>query len=436
MTVLLLGFQVSQAQVASYTLDEAIDFALENNQQSKIAQLEMDIADRQVGEILAIGLPQVNASAGLDYNYKIQQMILPGNAFDPNGDPNETIVQEFGIDYNSNFGFALSQMVFDGTFFIGLEAAKTFTQLSKKEYQRTNIDVAEAVSKAYFGVLVNRERYELIERNFQRVDTLLQDTEKMYQSGLAERIDVSRIKVQYNNLKVELDNYQKVVDVTESLLKFQMGIPLENTIELSDGIEDIGFFDFELVKDFSYNKRIEYQTLNVSDELNQLDIRQIRAQYYPSLYLTANYGKNWGATTIDGWISDEWFGAGAIGFRASMPIFDGLMKRRQVQQRQLKAMQIQNQFEMLEQSIDLEIQTSLANYEREIDRIRAQRENMELAEEVYNVTKIKFEEGVGSNIEVLDADASFKEAQVNFYNAIYDALISKVDLQKAYGVLR
>ena len=440
-TLVLLLIIVCQAgfaqdQKVAFSLQEAIDYALANNQSGKNARLEMEIADRQVGEILADGLPQVNASGDFGYNYKIQQSLVPANIFDPTAPEDEILPIEFGVPYTSNFNVTLDQMIFDGAFFIGLKAAKTFTELSKKDNIKNNIDIAEAVSKAYFGVLVNRERYLLIERHFTRVDSLLIDTKHLYEGGFAEKIDVSRVQVQYNNLKVELDNFQAIVDLSESLLKFQMGLNPKSEIELTDAIVDIDYFDFEMAKDFSYDKRIEYSQLNIREELNQLDIRNIKSQYVPTLDLYARYGKNTGAIELGDVFTNEWFGAGVMGLTARWSVFDGLRKKRQIQQRRLKGEQIDNQFEMLRYNIDIEIEQSLANYNREIERMRAQQENMELAREVYDVAKLKYNEGVGSNIEVIDADASYKEAQTNYYNALYDALISKIDLQKAYGVLQ
>ena len=440
-TLVLLLIIVCQAgfaqdQKVAFSLQEAIDYALANNQSGKNARLEMEIADRQVGEILADGLPQVNASGDFGYNYKIQQSLVPANIFDPTAPEDEILPIEFGVPYTSNFNVTLDQMIFDGAFFIGLKAAKTFTELSKKDNIKNNIDIAEAVSKAYCGVLVNRERYLLIERNFTRVDSLLIDTKHLYEGGFAEKIDVSRVQVQYNNLKVELDNFQAIVDLSESLLKFQMGLNPKSEIELTDAIVDIDYFDFEMAKDFSYDKRIEYSQLNIREELNQLDIRNIKSQYVPTLDLYARYGKNTGAIELGDVFTNEWFGAGVMGLTARWSVFDGLRKKRQIQQRRLKGEQIDNQFEMLRYNIDIEIEQSLANYNREIERMRAQQENMELAREVYDVAKLKYNEGVGSNIEVIDADASYKEAQTNYYNALYDALISKIDLQKAYGVLQ
>ncbi|WP_420582998.1 TolC family protein [Reichenbachiella sp.] len=418
----------------SVSLEEAINFALENNQQVINARLEEEIADKQVGEILADGLPQVNLNAELTHNYKIP--VTPVTSDFATGQPlDETLFIPFGADYTSQWGASVSQMVFDGSFFIGLEAAKTFTQLSKKDHIKTKIDIAEAVSKAYFGVLVNVERLALVERNYSRLDSLLQETEVMYENGFAEKIDVSRIRVQFNNVKVEKENYQQIVDLSESILKFQMGLKPNTAVQLTTEINSIEYFDFEESKDFTYEKRIEYSQMNIRKELKQLDIKNVRAKYYPKIDFVANYGRNTGNTSLGGIFSDDWFGAGAIGLRASMPIFDGLRKRRQVQQRQLQEKQIDYSLNLLENNIDIEIEQALTSYNRQIQMMEAQKENMELSQEVYEVAKLKFNEGVGSNIEVIDADATYKQAQINYYNALYDALISKIDLQKAYGIL-
>lgn len=430
--------QVSLAQestTARFSLDEAITYALANNQNVKNARLEEEIANRKVEEILADGLPQVNANVDIGYNYEIPTVFLPGNAFDPSGDANETVGAKFGTNYSGNMGISANQMLFDGTFFIGLKAARTFTQLSQKDHIKTKIDIVEAVSKAYFGVLVNRERYALIERNYSRLDSLLQDTKIMNENGFAEKIDVNRVQVQFNNMKVEKDNFQQLLNVSESLLKFQMGMSPASNIELTSSISDIGEFDFELAKSFTYEQRIEFSQMNIRKELNELDIRNVQSGYIPKLDAYASYGRNIGTQEFGEVFSGQWAGVGVIGVKATVNLFDGMRKRRQVQQRRLMAEQIQNSFDMLKYNIDLEIQQALTNYNKEIEMLRAQRENMQLAQEVYDVTKIKYSEGVGSNQEVIDADATYKESQINYYNALYDALISKIDLQKAYGVL-
>ena len=331
-------------------------------------------------------------------------------------------------------------MVFDGAYFIGLKAARTFTELSSKDHIKTQIDVVEAVSKAYYLVLVNQERKKLINTNYQRIDSLLRDTQLLYKNGFAERIDVSRVKVQFNNIKVEKNNIEDVLDLSQSLLKFQMGISPKVQLELVDEINLIDFTPMsnELVNSFSYDRRIEYSQLQTQKELNQLDIRNINSRYIPKLDLYGSLGMISGTSDLGELVSiggDRWSSVGVVGLRMSVPIFDGLRKSNQVQQRKLKARQIDYSFMQLRNSIDTEIEQATANYNKSTDNMEAQRENMELAADVYRVTKIKFEEGVGSNSEVLDADATLTESQTNYYNALYDALISKIELEKALGTL-
>ena len=433
---MVIAVNVSRAQEThSFSLEECINYALENNQNSKNASYEKEIADAQVRETTARGLPQVNLNSGLNYNYELQKSLLPATIFDPNAAPGDEVKFSFGQAYDGNVVLTASQLLFDGSFFVGLQAARTYRELSTKEHIKTQIDVAEAVSKAYYNVLVNEERYELLEVNLGRLDTLLRDTEAMYENGFAEKIDVNRIKVQHNNLKVQIDNTKQLLGLSRDLLKFQMGMKLGDSIELTDKLEEV---DFAIVEksDFSYNERIEYSQLQTNQTLVNLDMKNNRVQYLPSLYANFNYGYNTqtgqSSELFDG---NRWLNFGTLGLTLSMPIFDGFLKSNRIQKNKIQLRQIEESFDMLENSIDLEVRQSKINLTTAIDNMVAQKENSELAKEIYDVAKIKYQEGVGSNLEVTNADADYKEAQTNYYDALYNALVAKVELEKAYGDL-
>lgn len=419
----------------NFSLQECIDFALENNQNSKNASYEKEIADAQVRETVARGLPQVNLNSGINYNYELQKSILPAQFFDPDAAEGEEAKVAFGQDYDGNIVLSASQLLFDGSFFVGLQAAKTYRELSTKEHIKTQIDVAEAVSKAYYNVLVNEERYELLEVNLGRLDTLLHDTQAMFDNGFAEKIDVNRIKVQHNNLKVQMDNTKQLLGLSRDLLKFQMGMGLNNTIVLTDELEAVDFAVIEK-SDFSYNERIEYSQLQTNMALVNLDMKNNRVQYLPTLYANLNYGYNTqtgqSSQLFDG---QRWLNFGTLGVTLSMPIFDGFLKSNRIQKNKIQAKQIEESFDMLENSIDLEINQAKINLSTAMDNMVAQKENSELAREIYDVAKIKYQEGVGSNLEVTNADADYKEAQTNYYDALYNALVAKIELEKAYGQL-
>jgi outer membrane protein TolC len=261
----------------------------------------------------------------------------------------------------------------------------------------------------------------------------------LYENGFAEKIDVNRIKVQFNNISVEQQNIAKSVALTKALLKFQMGMSPKEPLELEDQIENLVFREVpeEVFEDFDYDRRIEMSQLETSQQLAQLDIKNIKMRYLPNIDLYGTLGATAGTQSTENFfdVSENWFDYSAVGVRMNIPIFDGLRKSYQIQQRKLKVQQLENEEELLKNNIDVEIQQSATNYQRSVDNLAAQIENMALAEEVYNVARIKYNEGVGSSIEVTNADADFKEAQTNYYNALYEALVAKVDLQKAYGVL-
>ena len=443
---------VTQAQT-KMTLAEAIEYAQKNNQQIQSAHLEFEKSKAKVSEYLADGYPQVNGSADLGYNYKIPTTFIPdfispsiyGVLFEegvipsrPLPDP-EVFPAQFGTKYSGRAIIDLSQMVFDGSFFVGLKASRTFTELSRKDHIKTTIDVVAAVKKAYYMVLVNGERLELLEKNYNRLDTLLYETSIMEQNGFAEKIDVSRIQVQFNNLKVAKSNATVGLKLSKDLLKFQMGMPMNEELELTDNLETIQYkaLEEDFSEGFKYENRIEYSTLQTNFDLTGIDIKYTKVQYMPRIDLYANIGASYGTSSFNNMFAfgDSWFGLGTVGLRLNVPIFDGFKKRSIIQQKQFQQKQVEQSMELVKNKIDFEKLQSEANLSTSIENLRAQRENMALAEDVYRITKIKYEEGVGSNIEVLDADASYKEAQTNYYAALYDALIASVDVETAYGKL-
>lgn len=438
----LLAFSVRvSAQNATdpkpYALNDCIRYALDNNQNIKNAQLSFESSKFRVGEFLSDGLPQVNAAADLGYNFKVPTSFIPAEFF--GGEPGTFSPVQFQPAYNGSAYVGLNQMIFDGSYFVGLKASKTYTELSRKDKLKTEIDVVADVSKAYYLALVNNERLELIEKNYARLDSLYRETQIMYENGFVEKIDVSRVKVQLNNLSVEKNNFRNTLELSYAILKFQMGMDVNLPISLADKIENIQFKEIEenFGSDFSYDDRIELSILNTNLDLVNLDIKNTQVRYLPSIDLYGRVGASSGAGSTSDFLSfgQNWFGFGIVGLQLNIPVFDGMRKSRQIQQKRLQAEQIENSQEMVKLSIDLEIKTAKSNLKKSIDNLVAQHENRELAEHVYNVTKIKYHEGVGSNIEVIEGDTSYKQAQINYYNALFDALVAKIELEKAYGKL-
>jgi outer membrane protein len=436
---LLFVVSLVNAQQNSFSLKECIDYAKENNPNLKSARAAITSSEAKVGEILASGFPQINASADLGDNYIIPTSFLPAAAFNPSAPPDEFIGVKFGTTYSGRASINVDQMIFNGSYFVGLKASKTYIELSRKDLIKSETDMVEAIKKAYYSVLVNKERADLVETNYQRLDSLLAQTKAQYESGFAEKIDVNRVQVQYNNIINTKNNTSIGLAVSYNLLKFQMGLPISSTIELKDDLETIKFqvLDDEFTKDFQYSNRIEYNILEVNKALVELDIKNTRSQYLPSLDFYGNYGASYGTSTFNSFLQfgPNWRSLGTFGIRASLPIFDGLRKSKVIQQKKVQLQQLDNTVELTKSQIDLEQEQSMLTFQSSLQTLKTQHENMELSKEVYDVTVIKYQQGVGSNIEVINADADYKEAQTNYYAAMYDALIASVDLEKSYGKL-
>lgn len=421
------------------TLQEALNYSLENNVNVKNAQLETLISKATVKETTAEGLPQVNGSYEFNYNPSIPVMFLPNEP--PFGDPSipgDVIPARFGLSYSSSLGANLRQMIFDGSFFVGLRAAKTYRQLTDLDLVKTENDVIESVKKAYFGVLVNEERIRLSESNLARIDSLLEETRALNEAGFAEKIDVSRIQVQRNNTYSQLERSLTALEVSKQVLKLQMGLPMEYDVELVETLLELNPIDEinALMVDEGI-ERVEVSQLETNLELTRLDLKNNHAQYMPSIDFVANAQRSGAGNTMDAvFNSDNWFGSSLLGVSMSIPIFDGLSKSARIQKNRIQLQQLENQRFFLNESIKNEVFTAKTNLKNDLNILRVQQENLDLAQEVYDMAKIKYNEGVGSNLEVTEANADLIEAEINYLSALYDGLVAKVDLEKALGLLK
>lgn len=457
------------APTQTFTLEESIAFALKHNVQVKNERLNLGIAKAQIGETTAQGLPQINGSVNYTNNLTVQQQFLPdfispavyGVLEQENlvaSDPNRQFGifgAAFGTPHTANASLSVSQLIFNGSYFVGLRAAKVFRELTEKNLQKAEIDVAEGVALAYYGALVAEERLRLLEANVDRLDSVLVETQALYEAGFAEEIGVKRIRVNLNNLKTEYENVQRALAINLSALKFQMGIPMEEEIAVAG---DLRSFDIDrellLPQDFTYSDRIEYKQLQVNKELAELDVKNNKVQYYPTITAFGNFGYNAGKPNFQDLFeetpdtertNDEgtteiieqntWNDFASIGVTMNIPIFDGLAKANRIRRTKLVVEQVQNQLDNLENAIDLELEQARINLENNLQSLKMQEENMQLAQEVAQVARIKYQEGVGSSLEVVEAENQFKAAESNYYNALYNALVARVNFQKASGTL-
>lgn len=441
LVVLMLPLFPTYSQTR-YSLQEAIQYGVTHNINVKNSQTDAQSAESRIGEIRAVGLPQVTGSVSIMDNLIIQRAFLPAVFFDQNA-PSDAppIAVQFGVKYSGNAGVQLSQILFNAQWLLGLKAAQAYRELAFKNITQSKIQVAESVSKAYYSVLIAEERAKILDLNIQRLDSLTREMSAMNEKGFVEKIDVNRLEVSLNNLKTERTKVQNLVDLSYYMLKFQMGMKLDEQIQLSDRITegDVERIALEVKSDdgssFSYDQRVDYSILKSNLKLVEMDVENNKRGYYPTVAAFAGYGYNTGRNKFSDVFGSPWFNNANIGLSIQVPIFDGFAKKYKIQQTRFTVDKVKQSLSLVEQSIDLQVRSANITIVNGLETLKTQKRNLELAQEVVRVSKIKYQSGTGSNIEVINAESALKEAQTNYFASLYDLLLAKVDLDKAKGKL-
>jgi outer membrane protein len=422
----------------SFTLEQCLEYAYKNATTIRKAELEIQNADARVKDVRSIGLPQVNANVQFIDNYNIQTSFLPAKFFNPNApEGSPPVGVKFGTTYLGNATLQVSQILFSGSYIVGLQAANTYKQLAAKSLDASKVGITENVTKAYLLLIVNKERIKLLDNNISRVDSFFSDTKKLLKQGFVEQLDIDRLEVSLNNIKSEKTKIEGIIKLSNEILKFQMGMPADNTLDIQGDISTYQLTTNDTEEKVDYTNRIEYKLLDVNTKLLTLDLKNKRWGYMPTLSAFLQTGMNTGVNGFQQWgdFKNNWFSFGLFGFRLDVPIFDGLQKKYKIQQSKIELLKVQEDKKSLELAINFQTNQAKITLQNAQASLEIQKRNQTLAAEVLRVTKIKFKQGVGSNIEITNAEAAAKDAETNYYNALYDALIAKVDLDKALGKL-
>lgn len=431
--MLLTAFSVN---AQNYTLQQCIDYALQNEASYQNSSLDVEIAKAKVGEIRGIGLPQITASANLLDNVVVQKAFVPENAFNPFGDPKKVTPLGFGVKYSSSASLALTQIIFDGSYLVGLQSTKTFLALSQKSKEATKATIVQNVKKAYLGILVAQERMKLLDVNISRLDSTFQQLKSTNNAGFAEKLDVDRLEVQLNNLKVEKQKVNNLYDFGLLALKFQMGMPLKEVLTPNENLDQYKAELSEISGEVNYDNKPEFALLKVQKKANELELKNHKFKKLPSLVAFGNLGANNGAVNFGDLYSTSWYNFSNVGLNLSMPIFNGTQRQYQISSAKLNIKKTENNLRNLQNAIDFQAANAKVNFQNNKQTLYIQEKNMALAKSVLEVAQKKYQAGVGSNLEVINAEAEYKTAVVNYYGTLYDVLVAKVDYDYAVGNLK
>ncbi len=422
----------------NFSLQESLQFALEHSASIKNADLDIQIAQKRIKETKGTGLPQVSLSGDVTYFLEFPTSIIPASIFNPLAPTDQYVAFQFGLPMSSKAGFDVSQLLFSGEFLVGLQAAKSYAELSRRNKERTEQEVLQQVSKSYYLVLINQERVGLLDANIQRLEKILKDTKALNEQGFVEKLDVDRLSVSLSNLKIEKQKMQNFVEISLYLLKFQMGYPVGEPIQLIDKLNE-SLARASIAIEGSFEKRPEYKLLQMQQKLYELDLRRHRAAYLPTLVAFGNfayqgYRADFGDIFFQP-LTKRFYPQSLVGLQLNVPIFKGLSQHARVEQAQLAMQKSSNDMANFKNAVALEVFNSQSSLNNSLKTLDEQKKNVDLATEVARVTRIKYEQGVGSNLEVVTAETELKNAQTNYLSTLYDALVARTDLEKANGTL-
>jgi outer membrane protein len=419
----------------NFSLQDCINYAYEHQDSVLNAGLDVKSAEYHVKETVGQGLPQISGQAGFQDYLKIPTTLLPGEFF---GQPGTFVPVKFGVKYQSNLGVNASQIIFDPDYLVGLQARKTYKQLYERSFTRSKIETNVNVTKAYYQVLVSNEQIRLLDANLKQLKQQLDETAAQNKQGMAEKIDVDRLTVQYNNLVTNRENTIRLLGLNYQLLKFQMGMAIENELLLKDKLADIKLDDnvADVGADTTfYKSRIEYGLLETQKTLNEYDVKRKKGQFLPKLTANANYTSSYQDNGFSNLYSMN-FPSSYIGLTLNIPIFTGFQHTNQLKQSQINVQKAENNLISLKNALNLEASKAKITYINGLQSLNSQKQNQQLAQEVLRVSKIKYQQGVGSSIEVTQAQTALDDADNQYIQGLYDALVSKVDLDKAYGRIK
>jgi len=444
--------------VHEFSIQQCLDYARKNSMQVKNALLDLQIQQQSNKATTAGALPTISATGTTtDYfNIPVQPVsdfITPAiygvlvnqGVKDGNGNPitlpaGSPAVFPFSLyqKYSAGGSLQLTQTLFDGQVFVGLQARKASIDYYQKAIDITEENISVNIYKIYYQLVVSRTQMQQLDANIARAEKLVHDTKAMFDNGFQEKLDVDKASVQLANLQTQKQSAQTTIDNGYLGLKYLMGMPVKDSVVLTDNFTEDDLKSGVLENTtYKYDDRNDYQGLLINQKLNEYNVKRYKYVYYPTVNLNASYQKNSYSNTYNFFNKEGmWFTTSYAGVTINVPIFSGFAKDANLQKAKLQLIQTQNQIDNLKNSIDNDVAQAQNKFRSDISTVDFQKQNMKLAESVYNQTKKKYESGLASNTDITNAQTDLITAQTNYINALYDAVVAKVDYQKAIGKLK
>jgi outer membrane protein TolC len=412
-------------------LKEAQVYAIENNYDVRNADTDVEIARKRVKENLAIGLPQVNASAGYSNYFELPTSLIPAEFV--GGNPGEFEELQFGTQHNANWNASLSQLIFSGQYIVGLMASKAYVGLNETSQAKTEIEIREIIAKSYYPVIILNENKKVFDSTLSSLNQMLYETQQYYDIGFVEDTDVDQLNLLIADMQTTITNIDNQLAIAYNTLKFQLGMQADEEIEITDNLDKLlAEVDKEMLinSSFDYNRHVDYKLLKDQERMAYLQMKLNRSEYYPTLTGFYSFQQDAFRDKFNFFNNDKWYTSQMLGIQLEVPIFSSGNRKYKVQQAKLEIEKIKVMDDQLKQGLSLLVRTVKSEFSNAYLIYQNKKMALGNAEKIYQKSQVKYREGIMTSLDLAVTYNQYLTNQIEYLTSILELFLKKAELEK------
>lgn len=420
---------ISAQEIKSFSLQEALDYAMDNNYDLRKSEKDIEAAKQRVKESTSMGLPQIDASIGYTNNFARPTIILPPEF---SGD-DEPVKIQFGTKYDATVGGSINQLIFSGEYIVGLKASRKYLESTDAEFFKNKVAILQQVANSYYAVLTTEKGLEIVDTTLKVTKNLAEETRQVYEVGFGEDIDVDQLDLLVYDMEASQFYFENQLNITHAYLKFYLGLSDKDSLILTDNLDGL-LYGLEtstlLLDNFDVNINPDFYSLLKQKELKRLQVQLEKATYLPSINATLYYQTQAQRDTWNFFDSEQWYSSSALGLTMNIPIFSSGLRSSKLKQAKIAFEQIEIMEDKLENQLSLQYVNAKSEYLNSFKVYKNKDKNRTIAEKIYKKTREKYIQGLASSLDILNTHNQFLNAERDYLNASQAFLQSGEELKR------
>ncbi len=415
------------------TLSQVQEYAVTHSTGTMNARLDVKAARKKIWETTAIGLPQVNGKISYQDMTQMPVTLIPAEFIDPDAEPGTFSEMVFGTQHNASLEVTATQLVFSGSYIVALQASKTYLQLIKNSLSKSEIDVKETVSNTYYLILMAEKNLKTLKTSLANLKETHSETQEMFKAGFVADTDVDQVQLAVTDLENSVRSMERQVIIAYRLLKFQMGMDLQQEIRLADNLDTIvSGLETKKMLDapFDLDRHIDYRILVTQEKSQKLLLKKEISEYLPTISAFATHQKNAMRDSFNFFSGGKWFPTTIIGLNVDIPIFSSGQRAAKVAQAKIELKKVRNSKREVARGLQVELMQARHTFADALEKMEKTRENVTLAKKIYDKTTVKFQEGMSSSLDLIQTHNQYLTAESNYTGVVVELLNAKTRLDK------